>query len=125
MKVKFEKDYKDFYTLADVERAKKVISYEKDDEETPTGWAEYAIKEALKDTMEYCDEVIRASAETTRNNRIWDAYGEGTGTLDVWITALAKTREGFIEIGAYLSDIWQSGAEPYKDHMIVNQYRPI
>ena len=124
MKVKFEKDYKQYYTIKDLDQAKLVIQYEKDDEETAAGWAEYAIKEALKDSMEYCDEVIRASAETSRNCRIWDAYGEGTGSMDVWIAALAKTSEGFIEVGAYLSDIWQSGAEPYKHQMIIKQYKP-
>ena len=125
MKVKLEKDYKKYYTMLDVDRAKLVIQFEKEDDETAAGWAEYAVREALQDSMEYCNEIIRASAETSRNHRIWDAYGEGTGSMDVYITALAKTSEGFIEIGAYLSDIWQSGAEPYKHQMYISQYRPL
>ena len=42
--------------------------------------------------------------------------------MDIWISAIAKTGLGFIVIGAYLSDIWQTGAERYADNMYIKYY---
>lgn len=122
MKVTLEERYKDIYTMNEYEVAKKVIVQEKDDEETAKGWAEYAVKEALKGTGDYLDRVIEATATTAKNCRAWDAYFEGSGNMDVWIKAIAKTIDGFIEVGACLTDIWQSGSTPYKDKMFITRY---
>lgn len=127
MKVKLETGYRSLYTLEQVDQARAVIQYEKSDDETAAGWARYAVCEALKGTSvnptDYADNyILEASATTARNGRIWDQYGEGTGTMDVWIHAVARTSEGFIEIGAYLSDIWQSGATDYKQHIYAKRY---
>ena len=126
MKVELQKDYKKFYTLMDVENAKKVIQFEKrDDEETVTGWAEYAVKEGLKfSDGVYIREIIRATAHTAKNARVHNAYGD-TEDMDVWIEALAETSEGFIKVGAYLSDIWQSGAVAYWDKMYIKRYKEV
>ena len=123
MKVKLEKEYKGWYTLADLERAKAVIMIEKDDLETAKGWAEYAVNEAIKGRNDYCRCVLQADATTARNGRIWDAYDKGTGNMDVWISFIAETADGFVKGGAYLSDIWQSGAVEYKSHMYIRYYK--
>ena len=123
MKVKLQKDYKCYYTFVDLEIAKRVISETKEDEYTAKEWAEYAIREALRGTNDYIEEVIRASAETAKNRRANDAYFEGSRDMDVWVEATAKTTWGFIEIGAYLSDIWQTGGTPYKQHMYIQYYK--
>lgn len=126
MKVKLEKEFRRHYTLEELDMAKAVINAEKEDESTAEEWAEYAVREALKkDNGEYADylsRVITAKAETAKNYRAWNEYGE-TGNLDVWIEAMAKTYNGFIEVGAYLSDIWKSGAERYKHHMYIRYYK--
>lgn len=123
MKVKLENDYKRFYTLEDIEHAKAVIASEKDDEETAKGWAEYAINEALSDRYDCIVEILKADARTAKNCRIWNAYGDDTGNMDVWIEATAETHKGFIKVGAYLSDIWQTGAVDYEDHMYVRYFK--
>ena len=124
MKVKLEKDYKDWYTVSDLERAKEVIKVEKWDDETAAGWAQYAVNEALKSPSinDSCEEILKASARTAKNNRVWNAYGENTGNMDVWIEAIAQTIWGFLKVGAYLSDIWESGATDYRDKMYVKYY---
>lgn len=121
MKVTLEKDYKRFYTIENLEQAKAVIAYEKDDEETAAGWAEYAVNEALKGTGDFLREIIKVTARTAGNCRTWNSYGE-TGKMDVWIDCIAKTADGFIEVGAYLTDIWQTGAVPYKHHEYIVYY---
>ena len=122
MKVTIERGYKDFYTLTDLESAKAIIKAEKEDEWTAKDAAEYAVKEALSGTDDYLDKVIEATARTAKNSRIHDAHGEGTGMMDVWIEATARTRKGYVEVGAYLSDIWQTGGTPYKHQMFIRTF---
>ena len=124
MKVTLEERYREFYTLDDLDRAKAVIASEKDDFETAKGWAEMAVREALKGTDDGLKRIIEASARTARNGRIsWDGFCDGSGNMDVWIEGLAETWDGFAKFGAYLSDIWQTGAIPYKHHMFIINYK--
>ena len=122
MKVAFEKDYKKYLTIAEVEAAKAIIEEQKEDEETASGWAEYAVREALKGTRDYLVKVIEAKAEIAGNCRVWNAYNLDSGKLDIWIDATARTADGFIIIGAYLTDIWETGATPYKQHMWIRYF---
>ena len=123
MKVRLEEKYRNLYTLDDLDRAKAVIRAEKEnDEETPKGWAEYAAREALKETGDYCLEIVSAEAHTAKNYRAWNAYGEETEDMDGWISGIARTADGFLEFGAYLSDIWQTGGTEYKHHMFIQRY---
>lgn len=123
MKVTLEKDYRKYYTLEDLDRAKMVIGFEKEDEETAYGWAKYAVNEALKGTDDYFRRIIEAKAETARNCRAWNAYGNGTETMDVWISGIAKTYKGFLEFGAYLTDIWNTGLDDYRKRMWIAYYK--
>lgn len=121
MKVKLEKNYRRYYTLEDLDRAKMVISSVKEDESTVEEYAEYAVNE-VSDRFGGCMEVIRATAQTAKNSRAWDAYGEGTETMDVWVEGLARTFDGYLEFGAYLSDIYASGVTLYGHLMYTNFY---
>lgn len=124
MKVTLQQDYRKYYTLEDIDRAKAVIAYEKENDDMKISeWVEYAVNEALKNEVDCLREVIKAEAHTAKNCRAWQLYGEGTEDMDVWIEAIAQTANGFIEIGAYLSDIWQTGATPYKHHMYIQYYK--
>ena len=123
MKVKLQNEWKSLYTIEDLKRAKAIIKSEKeDDNETAAEWAEYAVNEALKDKSDYLLRIIEAKAETARNCRVWNAYSDESANMDIWIEATAKTTKGYIEIGAYLSDIWQSGAVEYRQHMYIQCY---
>ena len=123
MKVTLEKDYRRYYTLEDLDRAKAVIKAEKEDDAyTAKDWAEFAAREALRNEDEYLREVIRAEAHTAKNCRVWGAYTDDSADMDVYISFLAETSEGFIEGGAYLTDIWQSEAETrYKNYMYIRK----
>lgn len=125
MKVRLEDRYKDFYTVRDLERARKIIKEEKEDEETVKGWAEYAVREALQGTDDYMTDILKADARTAKNQRAWDSYFEGSDDMDVWITAIAETRYGFIKIGAYLSDIWSTGVISYKEYMHIEYFKEV
>ena len=124
MKVTFEENYKNLYSVNEVEAAKIVIKYEREnDSESAKDWAEYAVKEALKDRDDHLDRVLEATAETCRRCGWENNYGEGSGCMDVWIKAIARTFRGYIEVGAYLSDIWNTGAVDYRSRMYVDYTR--
>lgn len=125
MKVRLEDGYKDRYTISELEVAKRVIREVAGDETTAKEWAEYAAREVVRGTTDWVLEVLKASAQTAKNSRAWDVHFEGSGHMDVWVEGLARTCECIIEFGAYLSDIWQSGAEPYRDHMYIRIYKEV
>lgn len=131
MKVRMDRNYRKRYTLEQVDQAKAVIQYEKENDDfTVAQWAEMAVHEALKGTSVNAQDwqegwILRAEAATARNGRVWNQYGEGTGDMDVWIDAVARTGEGFVEVGAYLSDIWQTGGTDYRPHMYIKRYAPV
>ena len=66
MKVKLDKDYRSIYTLEEYDMAKTVIAAEKDDEMSTKDWAEYAVREALRNEDGYLVEVLKAEARTAR-----------------------------------------------------------
>lgn len=131
MKVTLEKDYRRHYTLDDLDRAKTVIAWCKDTDETATYWAEYAVREALKECGGVLETVLSAEAHTAKNDRARNEYGDDTENMDVWIrfkatfTGGKKYRDygykvmdgGYIEGGAYLTDIWQTGGRDYTSDM--------
>ena len=131
MKVTLEKNYRKYYTLEDLDRAKRVIAAEKEDESTVKEWAEMAIREALKNDDgiydDYIVEIFKAEAHTAKNHRVWNAYGycdpeeANTQDMDVWIEFAAELEQGFIKGGAYLSDIWQTGGTDYREHMYIRR----
>ena len=126
MKVTLEKDYKSIYTINEVEAAKIVIKFEKDDSYTAKDWAEYAAFEALKDMHDGLDRILEASAETCRrryDDIDWESYGEGSMYMDVWVRGIAKTYHGYIEFGAYLSDLWRAGQIEFKHRMYIDYTR--
>lgn len=121
MKVKLEDGYRGIYTLDDLDRAKAVIAFEKEDEYTIKDWMNYAADEALKDENGSVIEILKAEAHTAKNCRAWNLYGEETGDMDVWVQGIVRLYEGVAEIGAYLSDIWGTGAKEYKHHMYIRK----
>jgi hypothetical protein len=130
MKVTLEKDYRKYYTLEELDQAKEVIKFEKEnDEGTIKSWAVYAANEALKHIDRYesvCEEqILTAQATTSRNSRAWNEYGDNTGHMDVWIEFTAFTGSRFITGGACLTDIWQTGATEYAHHMYYRVFEEV
>lgn len=110
MKVKIRKDDRRFLQEHIAEHMVDVMAQE--DASKPAEVAEMAIREILKGTGDLVSRkpILKAEARVALNCRIQDLYFEGSEDYDVWVEATARTAYGFIEIGAYLSDIWQIGA---------------
>lgn len=104
MEVRLEKDYRKHYTLEDADRAMEVISVESGDMMTINEYAEIAVREAVYGSGELV-RIIMAEAHTAKNHRVWNLYTGNSADMDVWIDFLAETDFGYINGGAYLSDI--------------------
>jgi len=128
MKVIITKESRRYITLEEAAIARKIISDCREDGMSPADYAKIAIDAVGSNDYNWCVKVYEASAEICKNCRVWDAYGDDTRDLDVWIEATAKTSNGFIEIGAALSDIWSitsdNGAE-IANHMYVRQFQEV
>lgn len=123
MKVSITKRSKNIISLAEASTARKIVEEMKRDEMSIAEYAEIAARVA-GGSDEY--EILKASAEITKNARVCNRYGEDTNDLDIWIDFYAFSRyKGFFEVGVYLSDICDiciSNAEEIKSHMYINHY---
>lgn len=115
MKVTLPKDYRKMFTLEELDIARTIIRDMKEDTSTPAEYIVYAVYDWLdsiranaKDIKDYdfFRKVLSATATPQKNRNAWDAYGEGTQHMDIWIDAIVRTSNGFLVIGAYLTDIW-------------------
>ena len=122
MKVMMTNDSKKIITLAEAPYARQIIEDLKED----TGLQDYARMAANVAGGNSGYEILKATAEITRNRNVWDQYGEGTGMLDVLLKIYAFSRyRGFYEIHVYLSDIWQITADntdEIRDRMWIELY---
>ena len=122
MKVMMTDDAKKIITRAEAPYARQII----EDLKEHTGIQDYARMAANGAGGNHNYEILKATAEITRNRNVWDQYGEGTGMLDVLLKIYAFSRyRGFYEIHVYLSDIWQIAADntdEIRDRMWIELY---
>ena len=122
MKVTISAESKRVVTMEEMKMAKEIVQAMKEDELTAAEYARIAVV-AFGDG---CEKVYEATAEIAKNCRAWDNYEEGSGTLDIWIEATARTWNGFVEIGAYLTDIWNiSGDNDQTEHMFIQRFERV
>ena len=102
MKVKMTDESKKIITMSELKIAKQIISDLKESEETE----EECIKTSIAHTGSWCETIYKSSARIAKNCRILNFYSDESKDIDVWIEAEAKTSDGFMIIGFYLSDAW-------------------
>ena len=118
-----KKKYRHLFSSEEIEQAKAVIEAMKEDSWTPRQYAEMAAREALKYSSDNMERILEADAHVAKNKYIPEDYvADFGGQMDVWIEAIVKTQEGFLEFGAYISDIWQIGAVDIYDRMWMQHY---
>ena len=128
MKVNLTAEMKKFITVAEMPAVKKVMQYEKENDEwTVQEWAKMAARFDLDDNGA---KVIEATARIAKNQRVWDAFDEETRDIDVWIefTAFSEYRSSFIIAGVYLTDLWQltkDNADEIKSHMYIRRFEEV
>ena len=128
MKVNLTAEMKKFITVAEMPAVKKVMQYEKENDEwTVQEWAKMAARLVFDDNGA---KVIEATARIAKNQSVWDAFDEETRDIDVWIefTAFSEYRSSFIIAGVYLTDLWQltkDNADEIKSHMYIRRFEEV
>lgn len=130
MKVTLPKDYRKRFTLEQVDIARRIIRDMKEDESTPAEYIRYAVRDYFKHFSEteydIIEEVLKAEAKVEGNCRAWDAYGVGTEHMDIWVDATVRTSNGFLIIGAYMTDIWSiSPKDSRADHYYTRYFKEV
>lgn len=118
MKVSMSANYKQFFTIEEVQTAKQMIKEFKEDESTVTEYAEMAARTC---NFGWIERVFEAKATIEKNRRAWNAYSDTSKSLDVWIDATVQTSSGFLILGAYLTDIWNITGDE-NDEINFNMY---
>ena len=103
MKVRFDKEDKKYFSIAEAPIVNAIIKDMKTSEDRLEEAVEYAMH-ALDEY--YTLEILKANAKVSHNNRIWNYYNDNSGTIDIWIDAIVQTYNEFYIIGFYLSDAW-------------------
>lgn len=126
MTVKITKEAKQWLTVAQMPIVKEMIKDFKEDETTATEAAQYAAGIIFGNSAN--TKIFEASAEIAGNASIYNYYSENSEHLDIWINfSIFNENKGFVTGGAYLSDLWQSGAIPadeLKSRMFLQIYKP-
>lgn len=104
MKVIITHQGRDWLNSKELQVAKRIIrnmrEVDEDSEET------YAATMAKIASGSCGLQIINFSAEITKNQRIWNAYSNDSGFIDIWVKVYAYNYyKGFYEIGANLTDI--------------------
>lgn len=78
MKIKFTNEAKQIITVAELPAVKTLIAEMRDDE----GMKDYAATAAQIAARDGSNEILKAEAEITKNQRIFNRYSEDSGNLD-------------------------------------------
>ena len=120
MKIKFGTEQKKIITVAELPEVKKIIS------EYSNQIGKFEAEIAARIASGANLEIIKFEAEISKNHRIWNQYTDESGMLDIWMEVWAfDPYYGFYQIGAYLSDIWQStgdNADELRNRMYIRKY---
>lgn len=106
MKVILTKESKQNIKASQLDAAKSIIRMCRDDESSAADYATYAVNCIMHDKMDWCESILKCSAEIAPNSRVWGLWGNETENLDVWIEGIAECSRCLVRFGAYLSDIW-------------------
>ena len=122
MIVNVTEESKRYLTMAEEPFVYKIVGdFQEQEEGEPGEYLDMAAQIVARKYGEYPKKVIFARAEIAKNERICNIHGEGTENLDVWIEGLVQTDSSYIELGAYITDIWDiSGVNRAHDDQLVS-----
>ena len=130
MKIRISKESKKWMTLAQAPVARQMVLDGKDPEMygnitneecvelAAIAWLEYHREHNAKKKCGVPIHVLEASAKICNNQRLVDYWSKESGMLDVWVEGTVKCSRGFLEIGAYLSDILQLGSDAASETLV-------
>lgn len=112
MKVRFDKNDKKYFTMAEAPIVNAIIKDMKSSDDTLESAVEYAMHALdVYETLE----VLKVDAKIYHNHNAWNYFNEESGTIDIWVEATVGTFNVFYRIGFYLSDAWSVGSDNHNE----------
>lgn len=122
MKISITEESKKYLTVEEHEIAKRIVKeFKAAESETVEDYARQAVCIVAGNV----GEVLKAKASMARNSRAYNFFATDAGMLDIWFDITASTENGFVIIGAYLSDLWQATGENNEElasHMYIRKF---
>lgn len=126
MKISITEESKKYLTVEEHEIAKRIVKeFRAADRAADSEELQDYARQAARIAAGSVTDVLKASASIARNNRAYNALGTDTGMLDVWFDVTASTWDGFVIVGACLSDLWQATGENNEEiasHMYIRKF---
>ena len=130
-RIAWPENYKDIFTLSELEACKKIEQFLKDGSDNGKlnfEWEVCCATIAGSDNKLTDAHVLQAEAEFCKNSRVYDRICDGSGRCDVWIKIKAyQSYYGFYDIGICLTDLWEyssENADYIKSHMYIAHCTP-
>lgn len=125
MKVKLTNEQKRYITVAQLPAVRAMIAEMKDYDATGDAETVARIASGVNCTFE----ILRFDAEIAPNCRTWNAFGDDSEDLDIWLTVYAfNPSYGFYSVGMYLTDLWQStgdNGDEIRSHAYIQAYKEV
>lgn len=103
MRVRFDKEDKKYFSMAEAPIVNAIIKDMKTSEDSLENAVEYAmIALDIYDVIH----IFETDAKISHNCRVWNYYNDNSETIDIWVNATVSTNDTFYIIGFYLSDAW-------------------
>ena len=130
MKVRITQEAKKWLTLAQAPVARQIVMDMKESEESAADVlmsAANGYRRSFDDRGKRCElgwptRVLEAKAEICGNQRVYNYFSEGSGTLDVWVSGYVLFSKGILEIHSCLSDIWSLGPDGAAQNLVNHSY---
>ncbi|MCD7996402.1 MAG: hypothetical protein LUH21_04125 [Clostridiales bacterium] len=125
MKVRFDKEDRKYFTIAEAPIVSTIIKDMKTSEDT--------IEDDIRIAMQALDvydviQILRTDAKISHNGRIWNYYNNESGTIDILVNAIVQTYDEFYIIDFFLSDAWTLGIENHAEiasHICVRKFKEV
>ena len=122
IKATLPSNYKELFTIAETETAKRIIKDLKAWDDTAQDFARYALNDIIRNRAEWVQEIYFVSAEICRDLGTQNAYFEDSGHMDVWLEFVGETSEGFYKVGCLLSEAWAIGGDNHINRYNVQRF---
>lgn len=131
MNLRVDKEALDYLTVNEYAAAKQIKKdmqeYRKQDYVGDAAIAARAFCKVHGD-KDYVVEIHSCDAEIVRDcHTPYNQFGDGTGLLNIWITAVAELGRGFLKIGFLITDAWaidgsDETAQALVDHAYIRYF---
>lgn len=119
-KIRVTSEMKKVLTVAEMSSVREIQKEFSSEDNTET--LAYYCKMIAELFGEYSAKIFEPHAEIAKNERAYDAFGIGTGNLDVWIECYIFGHDVCGKFGACITDLWNISSDIKDSNEEVKKY---